>query len=283
MPPRIDIVIPLRAKDFERFSISLASYRYYWWIPYHIYLFCRPEERSEASCLFDASDVTVLDKREICGPAFEISGGWFRAQATKLAAAHLVGSTFYLPSDPDIITTRKVTESFFRNGKAPYYPRRKHHESVTPCEPERFYSPQAIEKSWRPMAKLLGVPMPDDIVPRMVTPLHTKLVLDALALLSDLGGNRDWREMWRELVGSMRPSDFALYYLVSHVRNDALDKHHYPKPFLGKNVRTAEEAKQWRPSEVMNNQDFFAMAVEAKSGISPRDLRERLRRWIPVL
>jgi len=280
----VDIIIPLRAVDFDRFEISLASYRHFWKLTHHISLFCRPEEKDEAARRFKAEDVSVFDKREICGPAWDIKRGWFRAQVVKMAAAKTLDGDFYLPSDPDIIVTREVTPAtFFRDGRAPYYPERTLDQSVTPHEPDRFYSQQAIDKSWKPFCERLGFQFPERLVPRMVTPLSVQTARLSTEKLAEILGVVDWREAWRELCQSMRPSDFALYYLVGKATGN-LAHFHYEQAFLGKNIRTIEEGAAWRPEECFRDgHTWFAIAVESKSGVSPEELRIRLRSWIPGL
>lgn len=106
MSRNIDIVMPLIARDRQRFFTWLKSYQALWEVPGRLLVYVRESE------LARFSDLPTLDSRIVVQPKSSVGGcvvqvsdvqcnsiqlcpGWFRQQLVKLGAATHVDGLFF--------------------------------------------------------------------------------------------------------------------------------------------------------------------------------------------
>ena len=115
--PRIEGVVPIRMRDFERFRILARSLTTFFPTLGHLWVVtppadCEAVERSiRADALLPAFPWTVLDETALVPElrVFRHLKGWYRQQLVKLAIAERVESAHYITFDADVVCTRPVS------------------------------------------------------------------------------------------------------------------------------------------------------------------------------
>ncbi len=124
---KIDLVMPVIARDLDRFRIFFRSWEQYWRVPGRL-LLCVPDADLAVFAPFaqrGGGAVEVVPKRHIIGdvPYTRGTKGWYRQQMVKLGAARFVDSDFYCAIDADCFVARHLAfDDLIRDGRAPVDP-----------------------------------------------------------------------------------------------------------------------------------------------------------------
>lgn len=174
----MDAVLPLTARDAERFEILWASLERFvtgldtLWVlvPDHQRAQLAqtlPTHNTQGTRLRVESELDFLPTLR----AFPKTGGWYRQMLLKLEAAKQVTSDFYLTLDADVLACRSVDlDTLCSGGKAPCH---VDHQDLHP-------------KWYRAAADILGATSPRSAISHGVTPalLHAPSVRTMLDVLS---------------------------------------------------------------------------------------------------
>lgn len=109
--PKLDAVLPITLKDYERFIILQKSLK----------LFCKDlirvcwivtpdDEFAEIKLLISDDNYCVIPESSLV-PEFKIfpkTRGWFKQQLIKMAIAEKIETDFYLTLDADVICVKPV-------------------------------------------------------------------------------------------------------------------------------------------------------------------------------
>ncbi len=123
--PKIDAVLPLRMRDYERFRIQEVSLRKFFADLGTLWIVVPDAEVATFRSLIQYEQYKVISEIALV-PEFAAFpektnefGGWFKQQLIKLAITPKITTAFYIALDADIIWTKPVHYSdLVKNGRA---------------------------------------------------------------------------------------------------------------------------------------------------------------------
>jgi hypothetical protein len=121
MPEELELVLPLRLSDLQRFEILAFSLEQCFPSRGRCWLVAPDAEVDELATRVPSTGFTVMAETTLVPELrhFRKTTGWYRQQIIKLAIAERVESAFYMTLDADVICTRRVDAGdLVRDGRA---------------------------------------------------------------------------------------------------------------------------------------------------------------------
>lgn len=300
----MDAVLPLTARDAERFEILWASLERFVTGLDTLWLLVPDHQRAHLAQTLPtrgARELRVRVESELdflpTLRAFPKTGGWYRQMLLKLAAAQRVASDFYLTLDADVLACRAVDlDLLCAGGKAPCH---VDHQDLHP-------------KWYRAAADILGVTLPRLAISHGVTPalLHAPSVRAMLGALdtrwhsgaygaglrglkqrygklltwlrNSTQGNPDQLAAWCAYLCWSRPwAEYALYF--SYLEQSGQFAQHFREEDEGLyavrgSVWNDDAFATWDPAPLFSGDGapYFAV-VQSNTFIPVSDVKARLR------
>lgn len=284
---KLDAVLPLTLKDYERFKILHKSLQLFFKDLRICWVVTRDSEFEKVKALLKDEHYQVIQESAII-PELIIRKprGWYRQQLIKMAIAEKIETEFYLTLDADVICTKPVCFSeLIRNGRA-----------IT-----NISKLDLFPEWYRWAERVLGLPrsgLLHGVTPALLSKegmisLHNYLsqkVNPAFKSLSNFLPKesilRSYLVSWRGyLLRNLPWTEYSLYstflegmglYEKYHIQGGdrtLYDSHN--------SVWYKEHFSSWKLENVFKGEeDCFFCVVQAKRGISPNEVWEKVGAYL---
>ena len=310
-PEKIDAVLPITLKDFERFSILKQTLdRFCQNLLNNIWVIVPDSDLQTIRHRIQEANYHVISDSELV-PEFNIfpkKGGWFKQQLIKLAIASRIESDFYLTLDADVLCIKSINFSdLIKDGRAVYYQYSR----------EKFEFPEWYDWAYR----VLNLAPFSNQSYHNVTPsvLSRDAVLQLQAYLTQcsslqlktfrysslslrnkwllcrtklaqilLPKNSDLRQQllgWKAyLLRSVPWTEYSLYYTFCQAQG-LLDKYHTQTDHCIYSTELSiwykDQYTQWNPESWFSGQQkFFFCVVQSTTEISPAEVWQQVKPYL---
>lgn len=287
----LDLVMPLIARDRERFHTFLASYKKFWKVNGLLRLFVPEAEYAALKDLAGLdSRIRVDTKQSLIGTVpYELGvQGWQRQQYVKLAAFQAVDTPFYCCVDSDMFVTRELRyDDVIMDGRAPV----------------RMTDKAKLVSLYTNAGHLLGALDEDGLVPEWQvtwcppfffaqqiahackTTLEGIYAKDWITVLAEYAVSR------RALRGTMPLADTigeAQFYHVVGMRSRLWESCHREQTagftddvmFRWHPEKTLEGWNVWDPAKTFNNNVFMFGVVHSFTSVPPAEVFQRIKPFL---
>lgn len=267
MPNSIDCVLPLHAKDFDRFELLKLSMRKYWTVEGSICVVTPKDDCEAASKLVsDAPQFVVRSETEIL-PELESSTveGWWKQQAIKLAFHQFTDTEFYLTLDADCIAVRSI----------------QYDDLVVAGQGLTQYEAIETHEDWYALSAIaLDMPFPQgDAV--AVTPFlfATENVANLCEYLEGRLG-KHWSNVFARALG---PTEYTLYHIFASAMGQ-WEKHHRCKGdslgMFGNCIWQDGDQANWKATDSFEDPDFLFSVLQSNTSVSVDWIQERVLAYL---
>lgn len=284
---KIDAVIPLLLKDYERFQILQKSLQVFFKDLGTCWVVTREQEFDELKSRFKDEEHYQVIKETTLIPELKLlrkPKGWYRQQLVKLAIATKIETEFYLTLDSDIICTKPVHFSdLIRDGKA-----------ITNTSENDFFP------KWHQWAeRVLGLPRSKGLYGVTPALLHKESMIKfhehlaqrinptVKSLSQFLPEHSIWRSYltsWKGyLLRSFPWTEYTLYYTFMEATG-LFEQYHLPAGEQAlydsyNSVWYKKHFSYWKPEKIFGGPAFFCI-IQAKRGISPSQVWEQVAAYL---
>jgi Family of unknown function (DUF6492) len=296
---KIDAVLPLTMRDFERFEILQASMSRFSSDLGVCWVVTPNEDFKELARRIDRNQWRIVPESEIV-PEFRYFpqvGGWFKQQLIKIAIAGKITTDFYLTLDADLFCTKALRYSGLikdgRSGCLTVYPnevfpiwyewaervlklpRSNSYHNVTPT----ILSREAMLKMQRHLGELADI---RDIKPgigrRLSKLLYTsrlgnRMFLNARILL----GKRPWAFY---LLTNLPWTEYSLYYTFLEATGQFEKYHFRTTTCIHSRTRSLwrkDQIDTWDPLNKPDEDPSFFLVIQSNTEISPKLVLQKLQ------
>ncbi len=292
---KLDAVLPLTLKDYERFRILSYSIKRFFECLNTLWIVTKNDEYKELSAKIDDSNYHVMPEEEII-PELKLYKlivrpvvsvrlrkntqlGWYVQQLVKMGIAPTIETDFYLTLDADVICLRPVRYSdLVQNGRAIV---------------------NTTNEDWHPdwyksAEKVLGLPRsgithgvtPAILSKKAMISLHdylssrSNIFFRALSRAARSGSLVENLAMsWRSyLLRNLPWTEYALYNTYLEAMNLFEEFHFHGGPYAiydtYNSVWDKVNACDWDPGRL--NENSFFTVVESYSGLTPEYIMKRI-------
>jgi len=296
---KLDVVLPLANRDYERFEILRKSLQRFFpdlgtcWVVVSDREYDQIRSKIRDSRYRLIAESTIIPElrfydflRVMLGRSHKPLGGWVTQQLRKLAIAQNINSQFYLTLDADVICTRLVRYSDLIRGdralgdKAPLDIHRGWYERAA----QVLRVPSV--SGWHNLAPTL---LSRDAVLMLQKHLASRVhpVLRALSpVLVRQSALNNVVVSWRSyLLRNLPWTEYALYYTFLEAMN-LYDRYHVVDPdtvLEGNSVWKREEFASWDPRKSFcgrGKPNFFFAVVQSNLEIDAAQVWEKIRPYL---
>jgi hypothetical protein len=294
MSGKIDAVLPLTLRDFERSGILRESLQRFFVDLGTCWVVTRDHELAPISALIKGDSYRIIPEsvvipelqfyntaRRCFSRSHTPTSGWVVQQLVKLAIANFVDTEFYLTLDADVICIRRVCfGDLIKDGRA--LARRYHHE---------------IHKEWyEAAARLLGLPRSawvHDFTPALLSREATcrltshlsgrvnRFVQRLAVLLPPRSLARAILTGWRSyLLRNLPWTEYTLYNTFLEAMG-LYDRYHVSDNGIrvcGRSVWQRDQFSSWDPEKSAEG-GYFAV-VQSNTDLSVSQVREKVRKCL---
>lgn len=274
MSKKIDAVLPLTLKNYDRFKILYKSMHLFFKDLGTCWVVTKDSEFKVLKSRINDQKYTVI-KESLLVPEFKKMKdirGWYKQQIIKFAIAKKIKSPFYLTLDADLICVRPVRYSdLIKNGKA-----------ISQIEDTDFH-PEWYKYSERVLGfKRSGLAY--GVTPALFS---KETVIKLQNFLSEKANqnNKDSKISWRAfLIKNIPWTEYTLYFTFLEGMN-LFEKYH-TKPSIDAicgnkdSVWFKEDIPSWKPEKNFKNKKYFFIVIQSSAGMNPEEIWAKVSKYL---
>jgi hypothetical protein len=266
MPKKIDCVLPLHHKDFDRFELLRLSMQKFWMIEGTVRVVTPAADCQAAMELIgDDGRFAVLPETELL-PELESStaAGWWKQQAIKLAFHRFTDAEFYLTLDADCVAVRPI----------------RYEDLVSDGRGLMQYESLETHEDWYAFSSIvLDMPFPSgEAVCATPFLLATENVANLCRHLQQhLAAN--WSSVF--LQPPFGPTEYTLYHIFTSEADRWADRHLASNDavkfqMFGNCIWNDRDQTNWNAADSFRDPDFLFSVLQSNTSIPFQWIRQRV-------